>query len=390
MKTKITFALLVLAGSLHACKNESTPGDAKTSGADTLEVRENSKLYQSENQNFYIDTLSTDLENPWGLTWLPDGRTLITERSGKVILFNEKDGSSAMVKNVPAVYAEGQGGMLDITLHPKFAENKWIYLTYAKPGPTGGSTTLARVKLEGDAFVGLEELYQTHPIVDSKVHFGSRIVFDNDGYLYFSAGERGTKENAQNLKVDHGKVFRLNDDGSIPEDNPFVNTPGAKKAIWTYGNRNPQGLAYDRDNNILYEVEHGPQGGDELNILEKGKNYGWPVITYGIDYNGDIISDLTEKEGMEQPIHYWKPSIATCGMLFVTGDRYPNWKGNLLVGALARQHVSRVVLDGTKVSHEEKLLENHGRVRQVGQSPDGYIYVITEGPGQLLKLIPAK
>ncbi len=390
MKTKITLALLALASSLHACKNGTEAGNGETPVTDTLEVRENSTLYQSEKQNFYLDTLSADLENPWGLTWLPDGRTLITERSGKVILFDEKDRSSVQVKNVPAVYAEGQGGLLDITLHPDYDSNKWIYITYAKPGPTGGSTTLARVKLEGDAFVGLEELYQTHPIVDSKVHFGSRIVFDNDGYLYFSAGERGTKENAQNLKVDHGKVFRLNDDGSIPEDNPFVNTPGAKKAIWTYGNRNPQGLAYDGENDILYEVEHGPQGGDELNILEKGKNYGWPVITYGIDYNGDIISDLTEKEGMEQPIHFWKPSIATCGMLFVKGDKYPNWKGNLLVGALARQHVSRVVVDGRSVSHEEKLLENHGRVRQVGQSPDGYIYVITEGPGQLLKLIPAR
>jgi len=390
MKTKITLALLVLASSLHACKNESGPSNSEASETDTLEVRENATLYRSEKQNFYVDTLSSELENPWGLTWLPDGRALITERSGKVVLFDEKNRSSVLVKNVPEVYAEGQGGLLDITLHPDYDNNKWIYLTYAKPEPTGGSTTLARVKLEGDAFVGLEELYQTHPIVDSKVHFGSRIVFDNDGYLYFSSGERGTKENAQNLKVDHGKVFRLNDDGSIPQDNPFVDSPGAKKGIWTYGNRNPQGLAYDRENDILYGVEHGPQGGDELNILEKGKNYGWPVITYGIDYNGDIISDLTEKEGMEQPIHYWKPSIATCGMLLVTGDKYPNWKGNLMVGALARQHVSRVVLDGNKVSHEEKLLENHGRVRQVGQSPEGFIYVITEGPGQLLKLIPAK
>jgi glucose/arabinose dehydrogenase len=295
------------------------------------------------------------------------------------------------IGNVPAVFANGQGGLMDIKLHPDYASNGWIYLTYAKPGEGGGGTVIARTKLEGNNLTGLEELFSAQPLSGSGAHFGSRIVFDGKGYIFFTSGERGTKPNAQDLTNHLGKVLRLHEDGKVPTDNPFVNTPDAKPEIWSYGHRNPQGLVYDKATETLWDVEHGPMGGDELNKVEKGKNYGWPVITYGMNYDSTAITDITEKEGMEQPVFYWKPSIATCGMTQVTGDKYPGWNGNLLVGALAKQHIARVELDAQgKFVKQEKLLENIGRVRAVEQSPDGYLYVATETPGMLLKLVPVK
>lgn len=345
---------------------------------------------KSEKINFYVDTLSATLENPWGMAWLPDGRLLVNERRGEILIFKGDSATGEKIIGFPQVYEQGQGGLLDIQLHPNYAENGWIYTTYAKPGNGGGSTTLIRFKLDGNQVTNLEELKQTQPLSERGVHFGSRIIFDNDGYLYFSTGERGVKENSQDLTNDMGKIHRLHDDGRVPEDNPFLGTDGAVPSIWSYGHRNVQGMVYDKTNNIIYATEHGPRGGDELNVVEKGKNYGWPVITYGIDYSGAIISELTEKEGMEQPIHYWTPSIATCGLLLYTGDKYPGWEGNLFAGALALTHVARVEVDKDTYLGEEKLLQDVGRVRQIAQSPDGYIYVLTEGPGMLLKLVPAK
>ncbi|HEY0895056.1 MAG TPA: PQQ-dependent sugar dehydrogenase, partial [Sphingobacteriaceae bacterium] len=227
------------------------------------------------------------------------------------------------------------------------------------------------------------------PFSASGAHFGCRMVFDNQGYLYFSIGERGTKPNAQTLANDLGKIHRIYDDGRIPKDNPFAGREGARASIWSFGHRNPQGMAYDAANDRIWAHEHGPKGGDELNLIEKGKNYGWPVTTYGIDYNGDIISKLKEKEGIMKPVHYWVPSIGPCGMALVTSDRYRGWKGSLLIGALALTHVSQVTLRGTAFAGEKKLLDGIGRVRHVAQSPDGYIYVLTEGRGMLLKLIPS-
>lgn len=343
----------------------------------------------SESASFYVDTLVENLENPWGITWLPDGRALVTERGGEILIIESDIYNGKKLQGFPETYVNGQSGILDIQTHPHYEDNGWIYVTYAKPGDGGGSTTLIRFKVEGDQIHELEELYQTTPLTTRGVHFGSRIIFDNDGYLYFSTGDRGVMENSQQLNNDMGKVHRLFDDGRIPEDNPFVNTAGANPSIWSYGHRNIQGMVYDSDNNIIYATEHGPRGGDELNIVEKGKNYGWPVITYGIDYSGAIISDLTEKEGLEQPIHYWTPSIAACGLMFYTGDKFPNWKGNIFSGALALTHVARVEVANGNYVHEEKLLDGIGRVRQVAQSPEGYIYVLTEGPGMLLKLVPA-
>jgi glucose/arabinose dehydrogenase len=377
-------AAAVIASSFISCESN---GQQQQNANRTPRLSEH---IQSEKHAFQIDTLYDGLENPWGMAWLADGRLIVNERKGELLIFSGDAFTGEKLTGFPEVFLRGQSGLLDLKPHPKHKENGWIYATYAKPGEGGGSTTLVRFKVNGNAVENLEELYQTQPITNAGVHFGSRIIFDRDGYLYFSTGDRGKKENSQDLTNDMGKIHRLHDDGRIPNDNPFVNVEGAKPSIWSYGHRNVQGLVYDEVNHRIYSTEHGPRGGDELNLVEKGKNYGWPVITYGIDYSGEIISDLTEKEGMEQPIHYWTPSIATCGLLYYTGDQFPEWKGNIFAGALAMTHVARVELNNTQYQHEEKLLDRFGRVRQVAQSPDGYIYVITEGPGMLLKLIPAK
>ncbi|MBK5279328.1 MAG: PQQ-dependent sugar dehydrogenase, partial [Bacteroidia bacterium] len=319
----------------------------------------------SEKQNFIVDTITSALKSPWGMVFLPDGRALVTEREGKIRVIKDGKLLDEEISGVPIVRSKGQGGLLDIQLHPDYANNGWIYLTYAKPQGEEGGTVLARAKLEGNALINLEELFQAMPLSSSDIHFGSRIAFDGNGYVFFTSGERGKKENAQDLTNHLGKVLRLHDDGKVPTDNPFVNTPGAKPEIWSYGHRNLQGLYFDSETGMLWNHEHGPKGGDELNRVEKGKNYGWPVITYGINYDGTIITEVTEKEGMEQPIRYWVPSIAPCGLTKVTSDRYPNWKGNFLVGALSFQLVARLEMADEKFVREERLLEKMGRVRAV-------------------------
>lgn len=378
IKPSIYFAFTLTIATLVACSDKSHDSVADYKGV----------VINSEKQKFGVDTITTEVVNPWGMTFLPDGRMLITDRSGTIHIIKDDVLQPEKISGVPAVYTEGQGGLLDIALHPDYATNGWIYLTYAKPGEGGGATTLARTKLQGNAFTDFHELFTAQPYVNSGAHFGSRVVFDGQGYLYMSSGERGTKENAQNLSNHLGKILRLHDDGRVPADNPFVNTPNAKPEIWSYGHRNPQGLIYDAATQTLWDVEHGPKGGDELNRVLKGANYGWPVITYGINYDGTPITDIQQKEGMEQPIRYWVPSIGPCGMTLIKGDKFPNWKNNILIGALAHQHVARVELVDGKYSKEEKLLDKVGRVRAVAESPEGYIYVLTEGPGQVLKLIP--
>ena len=345
----------------------------------------------SEKLTFQVDTLFTEFENPWGMTWLPDGRMLVTEKKGEILVFKDDKFTGEKLTGVPAISDVNQAGLLDIAVHPKYAENGWIYMSYAKKQDKGEVLVIARAKLNGNALEGLEEVFVCGPEWEGGRHFGSRIIFDNDGYLFFSNGDKGSRPaNAQELDNDHGKIHRIYDDGRIPEDNPFVGTAGASPSIWTYGNRNPQGMIYDKANNRIWAVEHGPKGGDELNLIEKGKNYGWPVITYGIDYDGTILTELTEKEGMEQPVTYWVPSIATCGIAIVTSDRYPEWKGNILVGGLAGMQIARVELDGTKYVGQETLLKDIGRVRQVSESPNGYIYAVTEATGLLVKLIPQR
>lgn len=346
---------------------------------------------QTEKFMLKIDTLYTEFINPWGITWLPDGTMLVTERKGEILVFKGDKFTGTKLTGVPAVSEVNQAGLLDIAVHPKYAENGFIYLSYARKAEKGEVLVISRAKLSGNALTDLQEIFVCNPEWEGGRHFGSRIVFDNDGYLYFSNGDKGSRPmNAQELNNDHGKIHRIHDDGRIPADNPFVNTPGASPSIWTYGNRNPQGMIYDKANNRIWAVEHGPKGGDELNLIEKGKNYGWPVISYGINYDGSILTELTEKEGMEQPVTYWVPSIATCGMTLVTSDVYPEWKGNILVAGLAGMQIARVELDGTKYKSQETLLKDIGRVRQVSESPDGYIYAITEATSLLVKLVPQR
>jgi aldose sugar dehydrogenase len=345
-------------------------------------------VIESEKQKFGVEVITDKLSNPWGIAFLPDERILVTERSGDIRIVKDGKLLEEKITGVPNVYAEGQGGLLDIQLHPDYKSNGWIYISYSKPVSGGSSTTIVRAKLDGNALTDHQELFSAQPPTNSGVHFGSRIAFDGKGYMFFSSGERGTMSNAQTLENHLGKVLRLHDDGKVPTDNPFVNTPKAKPEIWSYGHRNPQGLIYDKTTETLYDHEHGPRGGDELNIVVKGKNYGWPTITYGINYDGTPITDKTSLPGMEQPVTYYVPSIAPCGMTKVTSDKYPGWKNNIMIGALALTHISRVEIAPNGEVKKEKLLDKEGRFRVVVQSPDGYIYAATEGPGKLIKLVP--
>ena len=328
-----------------------------------------------------------DITNPWGMDFLPDGSILITEKSGKLIHF--KDGNQTEISGAPEVSNRGQGGLLDIMLHPDYEKNGWIYMTYSSPEgeEKGANTALMRAKLNGTSLTNQEVLYKASPNTTKGQHFGSRIVFDKENHVYFSAGERGERDiNPQDITRDNGKIYRLNDDGSIPADNPFVNEANAKKAIWSYGHRNPQGLTINPQTGEIWEQEHGPQGGDEINIIKKGANFGWPVITYGINYSGTKITDETSRPGMEQPVYYWLPSIAPSGMTFVTSDKYPELKGNLLNGSLKFLYLEADYLEGKKVVKREKLLDGVGRVRNVKQAPDGYVYLGIEGVG-IVKLM---
>ncbi|MFI8379808.1 PQQ-dependent sugar dehydrogenase [Leeuwenhoekiella sp. NPDC079379] len=337
--------------------------------------------------NYSYEVLVPDLINPWGMAFLPDGSLLITEKEGKLIHF--KDGTKIEIEGVPEVYNRGQGGLLDLKLSPDYIYDGYLYLTYASTEGEGkgGNTALMRAKLTGGMLTSQEILYKASPNTTKGQHFGSRIAFDTDGHVFFSAGERGERDiNPQDITRDNGKVYRLNLDGSIPNDNPFVNETNAKTAIWSYGHRNPQGMIFNAQTNEIWVNEHGPRGGDEINIIKKGANYGWPVITYGINYSGTDITEETKKEGMEQPLYYWVPSIAPSGMVLVTSDNYPELKGSLLVGSLKFVYLEALYLDNNKVIKREKLLDGIGRVRNVIQAADGFIYVGVEGVG-IVKLV---
>jgi glucose/arabinose dehydrogenase len=346
--------------------------------------------YESEKLNYTLEPVVTGLGIPWGMVFLPDGSILISEKSGKLI--HLKDGSQTEIKNVPEVYKRGQGGLLDLELHPDYKNNGWIYITYASSEGEGegGNTALIRAKLNNGSLTDIQKLYKGEENTTKGQHFGSRIEFDNQGYVYFSIGDRGNRdENPQSITRDGGKIYRLHDDGRIPKDNPFVNETNAKKAIYSYGHRNPQGLVKHPLTGEIWNHEHGPMGGDEINVIQSGKNYGWPSITYGINYNGTPITDQTEAPGLEQPIHFWVPSIAPSGMAFVTSDVYPAWKGNLMVGSLKFQLLERLEMTGRTVTHRENLMLGVGRVRNVRQGPDGYLYVAFEGKG-IYKVVPKK
>jgi aldose sugar dehydrogenase len=368
----IVFLLLLFA--IISCK--ANPGE------------KDSDRFTSSELKIKVELLAENLQNPWSMAFLPDGRILIAERPGRLRIFENGKLNPEPIAGLPPVWANGQGGLLDVVLHPDYETNGWIYLAYARRGQQGGNTAISRVKLTGNQLIEEELLFHGEPSTNAGQHFGSRILFDGDNFLYFTIGDRGEMDNAQNLGNHNGKIMRLRDDGSVPHDNPFVNRAGAKPEIWNYGHRNIQGMAWHPITGELWTHEHGPRGGDEINIELKGENYGWPKVTHGINYNGTQITPHTSLPGMIDPIHQWTPSIAPCGMCFVTSSKYPQWENNLLVGALAGQHIQRLVFDGHNVVHTERLLEGRARFRDIRQGPDGFIYVLTEGPGQFFRLVP--
>ncbi len=337
------------------------------------------------------ETVAVGLEHPWALAFLPDGRILVTERPGRVRIV-EKDGQlSKPLGGVPQVVAAGQGGLLDVAIDPKFEENRLVYLSYAEPGEGGAGTAVARGRLGDGRLEEVNVIYRQQPKVEGHSHFGSRLVFSADGKLLVTQGERQAyREQAQNLSSGLGKLVRINPDGSIPDDNPFLRKTGARPEIYSYGHRNMQAAALHPETGQIWTVEHGARGGDELNHPEAGKNYGWPVITYGRDYSGMSIGEGTAKEGMEQPVYYWDPVIAPSGAVWYTGDKYPGWKGSLFVGSLQPGALVRLTLQNGRVTSEERYLGELGdRIRDVQQGPDGFLYVVTdEGDGRVLRVVP--
>ena len=349
------------------------------------------RVFESQKHRFRVVTLTDDLEFPWGLAFLPDGRMLVTERPGRLRIVAPDGALSAPLAGVPAVDADGQGGLLDVALAPDFAETRTIYLSFAEPGDGGtAGTSVARARLGDNRLEDLQVIFRQEPKVGGGAHFGSRLVFARDGTLFITTGDRQHRPFVQDLSKLQGKVIRIRPDGSIPIDNPFVNRSGARPEIWSYGHRNIQGAAQHPETGQLWTVEHGARGGDELNAPKAGRNYGWPVITYGVDYSGARIGEGQRKEGMEQPVHYWDPSIAPSGLMFYTGDRFPNWKGNAFVGALGFQLLARLELDGEHVRAEERLLQEMGqRIRAVVQGPDGLIYLLTDDDdGRIMRIEP--
>lgn len=332
--------------------------------------------------NYEMELVFEDKNIIWSIEFFEDNSILAAVKSGSI--FHYKDGEKTEIKGLPEIYLRGQGGLMDLAFHPNFKENKWLYFSYASEyeGEKGGNTTIARAKLIEDSLEDLEILYKGTPNSTKGQHFGGRLEFDNEGYLYFAIGDRGNRNvNPQDLSLDGGKIYRINDDGSIPMDNPFFDTPNARKAIYSYGHRNPQGMFKHPLTGKIWTNEHGPRGGDEINIIRKGKNYGWPKITYGINYSGTTITKNKSLPGMEQPLYYWLPSIAPSCFEYISSDMYPNWKGSLLAGALVFKYVERIGLKDDKVVYRSKIAEGLGRPRDVKQGPDGLIYVAIENKG---------
>ena len=336
---------------------------------------------KSEKHEFRVVTLVRGLQNPWSLAFLPDGRALVTEREGRLrIIGKDWRLDPRPVEGLPEIVASGQGGLLDVVLHPQYEKNGWIYWSYNAPGAGGWGTAMARGKLQGGRMTDVQVLFSMEPKTRAGHHFGGRIVFDNKGFVYLTLGDRGDMPRAQRMDDHAGSVIRLHDDGRVPADNPFVMQAGAKPEKFTLGNRNMQGAALHPRSGELWTHEHGPQGGDEINVMRAGRNYGWPVISYGVNYGiGTKIGEGTSKPGMEQPLLVWTPSIAPSGMAFYNGDTFPNWKGNLFVGALRDEMLVRLELEGEKIVRQERLIKGViGRIRDVRVGPDGLIYLLTD------------
>lgn len=348
---------------------------------------------KTESGNIRVTTIAEGLENVWSLAFLPDGKMLVTEKPGRMRIVSPDGTLSEPLQGLPKIYNRGQAGLLDVVLAPDFATSKKIYFSYSEPGEKDtNSTAVSFATLNGNKLENVTRVFSQKPKVESNNHFGSRLVWAADGTLFITLGDRySEKDKAQTLDNHQGKVVRINADGSAPKDNPYVKTPGALPEIWSYGHRNMQGAAINPITKKLWTGEHGPQGGDELNIDEAAKNYGWPVITYGENYGGGKIGEGTHKEGMEQPVYKWVPSIATAGFIFYTGDKFPQWKNNILLASLREQTLVRLVVDGDKVTKEERLLKNElgQRLRSVIQGPDGLVYIVTdESKGKILQIAP--
>ncbi len=387
------FLVVFLSLALSACTlgSDASPEDSTTTTADEEVVLER---VESEEETFRVVQLMDDIEHGWAVDWLPDGRLLITERPGRILLVD--GGTATALDNVPEVWAQNQGGMLDIRVAPNYEESGWIYMSYSlKEGDTGG-TVLARATLDGTSLTNVEEVYRQTPFLSPAYHFGSRIAFLSDGTLAVSMGERGQRRE-QTVDIPTptasvGATVRLNMDGTVPEDNPFVGSDEGLDEVYSYGHRNQQGMAIHPETGAIWQHEHGPHGGDELNLVEAGANYGWPDVSYGDTYSDQTPIGGTEAEGVTNPVEYWDPSPALSGMTFYTGDKFPNWQNHLFMGALARQKVMRLTLDGQNVTHQEELLNGElGRIRDVATGPDGYLYLLTDAPeGGLYRLEPVE
>ncbi|CAN5615582.1 PQQ-dependent sugar dehydrogenase [soil metagenome] len=374
MKPILKLTILSLACSLLSCENNKKHWYVK-----------------SDDYDLRLELVADSIAVPFGIAFLPSGEILASNRpAGQLIKIDPKSGHKTFIKGVPSVWAKLDGGMLDVLPHPDYANNGWLYYSYSTIQKDSTTTLIVeRAKLKEDSLVDKQTLFTALPYHKDPSHFGTRLLLSK-GYLFFTMGEHNFLRDSAQLLGNHlGKVLRIYEDGRIPEDNPFVNNKKAKPEVWSYGHRNPQGLALHPASGELWEHEHGPKGGDEINIVTAGLNYGWPVICYGVNYDDTPVgAGITEHEGMEQPIHYYKPSIAPSGMLFYTGDEFPKWKGNLFIGALALRHLNRLVMDGKKVVHEERLfLDEKWRVRSLAQGPDGFLYIGVDG-GMILKICP--
>ena len=372
----------VLAALLLACDSAGLTGKVGTA-----------TLMESEHYALRAVTVVEGLDEPWSLAFLPEGGFLVTERPGRLRRVVGGALQPEPIRNLPRIVAEGQGGLLDVVLHPKFSDNRWVYISYVASGDGGVGTEVARGRLDGNALSGVEVVFRATPKLPGKAHFGSRLLFAPDGTLFITLGERySERDQAQNLSNDLGKIVRLRDDGTIPPDNPFVGRPGARSEIYSYGHRNVQGIAVQPGTGTIWAHEHGPQGGDELNQLQAGVNYGWPVITYGRNYvTGTRIGEGTEKAGMAQPVHYWVPSIAPSGFAFYSGDLFERWRGNALIGSLVFDQLVRLEIAEGRVVREERLLDGRfARIRDVRVAPDGAPYLLVGGAdGRVVRLEPA-
>lgn len=355
-----------------------------------LSLQLQAQTHRSDQAEFRVETVASGLSHPWSIAFLPDGRQLVTERAGRLQIIHDDQLLDDPVSGVPTVAARGQGGLLGILLHPDFAANQLLFLSYAHDNGQGLTTQVARARLEGKALSDVEVIFEAKPRSGITRHFAGPMVIPDDGYLYLTVGDRGEMDRAQNFSDDAGAVHRITIDGEIPDDNPFLDQDGARPTLFTKGNRNIQGMTLHPDTGEIWSHEHGPRGGDEVNIIEAGINYGWPLITYGIDYSGAVISEKSEQDGMAQPLHYWDPSIAPSGMAFYTGDDFPEWQGDLFVGALKMSKLVRLELQGKTVTGEEDLLTDLGkRIRSVAMGPDGHLWLLTDSDnGEVLRIVP--